>query len=284
LKGATALTGAAATEGAVKALRGPRILHIATHGFFFPELHSGAANPCSRTRASAVPAGHPSPPPPGGRAAEIVVLDSEAAPRHPLLQSGLAFAGANEPQDDEDGVLTALEASSLDLWGTKLVVLSACETGMGEVRNGQGVHGLRRALALAGAETQVMSLWKVDDEATRDLMVGYYQGLGRGRGRAEAMREVQLAMKANAATAHPYFWAGFIVSGNDAPLPLADRAELAAPPKVGPTSRGCGCELAGYEGPRAGLWPLLLATLAVRRHNRRRRSARGSGPTTCRRR
>ena len=96
---------------------------------------------------------------------------------NPLLQSGLAFAGANEPTAQADGVLTALEASSMDLSGTKLVVLSACDSGVGEIRTGQGVIGLRRAFELAGAETQVMSLWKVDDEATRRLMVGFYESL-----------------------------------------------------------------------------------------------------------
>ncbi len=79
-------------------------------------------------------------------------------------------------------MLTALEAASLDLWGTKLVVLSACDTGVGEVRNGDGVYGLRRALVLAGSESQLMSLWPVADRSTRDLMIGYYTRLTQGRG------------------------------------------------------------------------------------------------------
>lgn len=138
---------------------------------------------------------------------------------NPLLRSGLALAGANRRQSgEEDGILTALEASGLDLWGTKLVVLSACETGIGEVKTGEGVYGLRRALVMAGAETQVMSLWKVDDEATKNLMVGYYKRLLAGEGRSEALRQVQLAMLKSPATAHPFYWASFIASGDWRPL------------------------------------------------------------------
>ena len=95
---------------------------------------------------------------------------------------------------DDDGILTAAEAAQLDLRGTQLVVLSACETGVGEVQNGEGVYGLRRALVLAGAQTQVASLWKVADAATKDLMVDYYRSLLKGEGRSAALRDVQRAM------------------------------------------------------------------------------------------
>src|SRR5207253_11270583 len=106
----------------------------------------------------------------------------------PLLRSGLAFAGANlRRSGEDDGILTALEASGLDLDGTELVVLSACDSGVGEASGGEGVYGLRRALVIAGAATQVMSLWQVDDEATRDLMIGYYGRLQAGEGRSEGM-------------------------------------------------------------------------------------------------
>jgi CHAT domain-containing protein len=132
------------------------------------------------------------------------------------LRSGLALAGANERREgtDEDGVLTAFEAASLNLWGTKLVVLSACETGVGEVRNGDGVFGLRRALVLAGAESQLMSLWQVADEATRELMTQYYRALKAGAGRSEALRQVQLKMLASREQSHPYYWASFIPAGD----------------------------------------------------------------------
>ena len=113
-----------------------------------------------------------------------------------MLRSGLAFAGANTraTNDEDDGILTALEASSLDLWGTRMAVLSACETGVGETRRGDGVYGLRRALVVAGAESQVMSLWQVSDEGTRVLMTDFYTKLKAGVARSAALREVQLQM------------------------------------------------------------------------------------------
>jgi CHAT domain-containing protein len=137
---------------------------------------------------------------------------------NPLLRSGLALAGANEQKKEDNGILTALEMTGLNLWGTKLVVLSACDTGVGEVRSGDGVHGLRRALVLAGSETQVMSLWPVSDRRTRELMVSYYEGLGRGEGRGEALRQVQLKMLKDVKRGHPYYWASFIQSGEWAKL------------------------------------------------------------------
>ncbi len=183
------LTGDRATESALKALRGPRVLHVATHGFF---LEDEARSKKRR----------------GGRPAE-----------NPLLRSGLALSGANQLQSgDEDGVLTAFEASGLDLWGTRLVVLSACETGLGTAENGEGVYGLRRALVIAGAETQVMSLWQVDDQATKDLMISFYRRLEKGLGRTDALRKAQLRMLQREETRHPYYWAAFIPSGQWAPM------------------------------------------------------------------
>jgi CHAT domain-containing protein/Tfp pilus assembly protein PilF len=245
------LLGAEATESAVKALRGPRIVHIATHGFFLP--------PSTEAPGAAIQ----------GRGATNKSAQAEAEPmvENPLLRAGLAFAGANQRESGaDDGVLTALEASSLDLHGTRLVVLSACETGVGEAAPGEGVYGLRRALSIAGAETQVMSLWKVDDEATRALMVAYYAGLHRGGGRSEAMREAQLSMLATKATMHPYYWASFLVSGNGAPLD--DGSSLSGVPKVEPGPRGCGCAAVGHRSaadPAFLLALLLGVTVAIRR-------------------
>jgi CHAT domain-containing protein len=116
------------------------------------------------------------------------------------------------------GYLTASELAALDLWGTKLVVLSACDTGLGEVKNGQGVYGLRRALVLAGAQSHVMSLWEVADRPTRELMVDYYKGLQQNQGRSEALRNVQLQMLRRRDRQHPYYWAAFIESGEWANL------------------------------------------------------------------
>ena len=140
--------------------------------------------------------------------------------KDPLLRSGLAFAGANHGKSGEDdGVLTALEAAYLNLSGTKLVVLSACNTGVGEVKNGEGVQGLRRALVLAGSESQVMSLWPISDEATKDLMIRYYMALRGGEGRSEGLRQVQLRMLHGPKDRrHPYYWAAFIQSGEWANL------------------------------------------------------------------
>ena len=191
-----------ATEAAVKQSKAPRILHIATHGFFFEnqEAQSGAApeNSDESARRSA-----------GLRLSKLAVKIKD-----PLLRSGLALAGANQGgNEDDDGVLTALEVAGLDLSGTELVVLSACDTGVGEVKNGDGVYGLRRALVLAGSETQIMSLWPVSDQATQDLMVAYYSGLTKGQGRGEALRRVQLTMLKDLKRRHPFYWASFIQSG-----------------------------------------------------------------------
>ncbi|MDI1446636.1 CHAT domain-containing protein [Polyangium sp. 6x1] len=278
LPGAAVHVDLEATESTLKKAHAPRIVHVATHGFFLSA--KGAA-----ARAAA---------PGGGGAAPIEErsprtstnergLELEAAPDwlpdDPLLRSGLALAGANARKGGggEDGILTALEASSLDLWGTKLVVLSACETGLGDVQRGEGVYGLRRALVVAGAESLVASLWKVADEETQRLMVNYYQRITKGSGRSSALRDVQLAMLADAPTSHPYFWASFGVFGDPSPMgPLVevigDRRIPHEPPRVMPVMpgpRGCTCALPAStgEGP-LGLVGLFgfLALVARRRH------------------
>ncbi len=181
------LTGRDANETSVKELNAPRTLHLATHGFFLE--NAGNAKP-DKTKIE-----------------------------NPLLRSGLAFAGANRRSGvKDDGILTALEASGLNLWGTKLVVLSACDTGLGEIRNGEGVYGLRRSFVLAGAESIVMSMWPVSDYVTRELMTNYYTNLKKGMGRGEALRQVQLEMIKRPNRRHPFYWASFIQSGEWANL------------------------------------------------------------------
>jgi CHAT domain-containing protein/Tfp pilus assembly protein PilF len=205
LPGATLLAGHRATKTALNLSRSPRLLHIATHGFFLEDLrltHTG-------NRGVQAVTGDPDHPLRQLEPSSIRIED-------PLLRSGLALAGANE--DKDDGILTALEVTGLNLWGTKLVVLSACDTGVGEVKNGDGVHGLRRALVLAGSESQVMSLWAVSDKATRGLMVTYYRLLQQGEGRGEALRQMQLEMLKKVNRRHPYYWASFIQSGEWANL------------------------------------------------------------------
>ena len=202
---ATVFTRGQATEAALKQLHSPFILHVATHGFFLQDQEirlDGARDLILESVQFAGPSNH--------------LIEN------PLLRSGLALAGVNlrlgRADQGDDGVLTALEAAGLDLWGTKLVVLSACDTGVGEVKNGEGVFGLRRALSLAGSETQVMSLWPVSDLGARDLMIEYYKGLRRGEGRGDGLRRVQLEMIKGKGRRHPFYWASFIQSGEWANL------------------------------------------------------------------
>ncbi len=189
-----------ATETALKQVHGPRVLHLATHGFFLPDEPPPAVKD-------------------GDARAAVPTQGAAPTQENPLLRSGLAFAGANKLESgNDDGILTAMEATGLDLWGTKLVVLSACETGVGKVTNGDGVYGLRRALVIAGAESLVMSLWQVDDEATKELMVGYYTKLGANKPRSTALRETQLDIASRKGYAHPFYWASFVPAGANEPL------------------------------------------------------------------
>jgi CHAT domain-containing protein len=207
LPGATLLTKRRANKEALRQSQSPNILHIATHGFFLDNLNLTSTGGRSPRKSSQDES----------RRLKQVEKDGSRI-ENPLLRAGLAMAGANEQKEGGNGILTALEMTGLNLWGTKLMTLSACDTGVGEVRNGDGVHGLRRALALAGAETQVMSLWAVSDRWTRELMVAYYRRLRQGQGRAAALRQAQLEMFKVMKRRHPYFWASFILSGEWANL------------------------------------------------------------------
>jgi CHAT domain-containing protein len=203
LLGVKALAGAEARESVLKQLHGPRLLHIATHGFFLADQEE----PLPQTRG---PGAQFSGALPGSSFPRVPPATGE----NPLLRSGLALAGANQRDEGaEDGILTALEMAGLDLSGTRLVVLSACDTGVGTVENGEGVYGLRRAVVMAGAEAQLTSLWKVSDEVTRSLMESYYRRLIAGEGRAEALRAVQLEMLEETWLRHPYYWASFVPIG-----------------------------------------------------------------------
>jgi len=191
----------------LKAIRSPRILHLATHGFF---LEDQPTDPTSGWR-------------------DLGAIDRLANARfeNPLLRSGLLLAGFNTwrnggepPAEAEDGMLTAEDVTGMDLLDTELVVLSACETGLGQIHVGEGVFGLRRAFAVAGARTLVMSLWKVPDKQTQELMVDFYQRILRGEGRAEALRQAQQAMRTREGGkyAHPFSWGAFICQGDPGPL------------------------------------------------------------------
>lgn len=170
----------------------PKVLHLATHGFFCEDLD----------------------------------LTENKTLENPLLRSGLALAGANRLMDDnqksdspaEDGILTAFEASGLNLIGTELVTLSACETGVGEVKNGEGVYGLRRAFQHAGARSILMSLWKVPDKETCELMDDFYKNWLDGQSKKEAHRQAELKVlnicRKRCGVAHPYLWGGFVLLGD----------------------------------------------------------------------
>ena len=213
LPNATLYTQNQATENSLKQVNAPSILHIATHGFFLPDVP------------------FTTPAPAGERATtfESTISDeaqSQPTPsnlENPLLRSGLVFAGVNaRDSGTEDGIFTALEASSLNLLGTQLVVLSACETGIGAASNGEGVYGLRRAFTIAGAESQIMSLWRVNDTGTSELMRLYYENLmGERQGRSEALRNAQLEMLNSGGTfSDPYYWSSFIFSGDWHPVDM----------------------------------------------------------------
>ncbi len=198
-----------ALERPLKSVISPRILHLATHGFFLKDQQS--ETPVSSQQ--------------GDFATLMLDRISSSGIKNPLLRSGLVLAGFNTwlkggapPQEAEDGVLTAEDVSGLDLTNTDLVVLSACETGLGDVHVGEGVFGLRRAFVLAGAKTLIMSLWKVPDEPTKELMIDFYSRILKGVPRAEALRDAQLAIKKN--YPHPYFWGAFICQGDPGALIL----------------------------------------------------------------
>ena len=199
------LQGAAATEAAFRrAAPGRRVLHLATHGFFLGGACLRAADAAGRGIGGLAPL--------SGRARRTV---------NPLLFSGLAFAGANAharaASGDDDGVLTAEEIATLDLGGVDWAVLSACDTGLGDVRIGEGVLGLRRAFQVAGARTVVMSLWPVQDERTRLLMDGLYRArLLRGLDAAEALAAAELeqlkARRAARGATTPFYWGAFVAA------------------------------------------------------------------------
>ncbi len=186
----------AASEEAVKAVHHPLILHIATHGFFLQTIDT----------------------------TEAALANSEDDPMpslelDPMLRSGVVLSGVSNffiqdkaVQDKEDGVLTAYELTSLDLAGTELVVFSACETGLGEIHVGEGVYGLQRAAKVAGAQSVLMSLWRVDDEASRKLMEAFYQNLFTDKmTKRAALLQAQLKLRQE--YAHPYYWGAFVMIG-----------------------------------------------------------------------
>lgn len=196
--------GANAREDDLKKVKSPSILHIATHGFFIPSLANGEGS---------------------SRGVKIKAQKKNESDGNtdlendPMLRSGLILAGvtdyfnaAKKPESD-DGVLTAYEAMNLHLDQTDLVVLSACETGLGKVQNGEGVYGLQRALKIAGARTVLMSLWKVSDDATQKLMNEFYKEWLKSGNKRDAFQKAQQKIKADENYNHPYYWGAFVMVG-----------------------------------------------------------------------
>ena len=179
----------------------PEILHIATHGFFLEVDDTLRKRLLKMQRSSEIHI-----PPPGD---------------NPLLRAGLAFAGINsnaqflgDIDTANDGVLTALEVLGLNLSGTKLVVLSACETGLGEIHEGEGVYGLRRSFQEAGVSEVISSLWEVSDAGTQALMTNFYDRVLNGVPAREALRETQLSMIDSPEWGYPYIWSAFMIVGS----------------------------------------------------------------------
>ena len=179
----------------------PEILHLATHGFFLEADDTLRKRLLKMQRSSEIQV-----PPPGD---------------NPLLRAGLAFAGINsnaqflgDIDTVNDGVLTALEVLGLNLSGTKLVVLSACETGLGEIHEGEGVYGLRRSFQEAGVAEVISSLWEVSDGGTQALMTDFYDRLLDGNPAREALRDTQIAMIDSPEWGYPYIWSAFMIVGS----------------------------------------------------------------------
>lgn len=198
-------TGDGAEEAVLFGLnRAPAVLHLATHGFFLQPDAELRQRLTSAQRSLDVQT-----PPPGD---------------NPLLRSGLAFAGANsnapflgELDTRNDGVLTALEVLSLNLEGTRIAVLSACETGLGEIYPGEGLYGLRRAFQEAGVRQVVTSLWAVSDAGTQALMDAFYQHLFEGEAPAKALRLAQRELMTSPRWGYPFIWGAFVLVGVEAP-------------------------------------------------------------------
>jgi CHAT domain-containing protein/tetratricopeptide (TPR) repeat protein len=204
---ATLLVGRAATKTATAtAAVGRRVIHLATHGYF---LDSRCGSAVAGTRSV------------GGIVGNI---GGPVLPQidNPLVLAGLAFAGANVRRGDgalaDNGILTAEEVVGLNLQGVEWAVLSACDTGTGQIKAGEGVFGLRRAFQIAGARTVIMSLWAIGDESTASWMRDLYDARFNGRlSTADSVRQANLraldGRRARQQSTHPFYWAGFVAAG-----------------------------------------------------------------------
>lgn len=184
-----------ATEENFKKIASPALLHVATHGFFLQESESSDE--------------------------KVLGIEVSQAKDNPLLRSGLMltnaesamtvtdYQAANEVSTANNGILTAYEVLTLDLKNTNLVVLSACETGLGEIKSGEGVYGLQRAFQVAGAKSVIMSLWKVSDDATKSLMTHFYREWMGGKSKNQAFIAAQKRLRQD--FPEPYYWGAFVL-------------------------------------------------------------------------
>lgn len=201
---------AKALEERVKRVRSPRILHFATHGFTLADQVVSAVQREEMTAAA------------GRRTIQGLTSATGELLEDPLLRCGLLLTGCNlsagvRPPGVEDGCLTGKEIVELDLIGTDLVVLSACDTGLGRLQYGEGVAGLRQAFLIAGANAVLATLWKVPDGPTAELIGGFFDHLASGKGRSLALRQSQLDLierrRKAVGAAHPAAWAAFELTG-----------------------------------------------------------------------
>lgn len=183
-----------ATEKSIKSIKAPMVVHIATHGYFLQDVAASEGS--------------------------VYGVNAENASNNPLLRSGLILADAEgavnqekaiDVSNSENGILTAYEAMNLDLEGTNLVIMSACETGLGDVKSGEGVYGLQRSFLVAGADALIMSLWKVDDEATQLLMSNFYTNWIKSGNKQQAFKQAQVQLLTK--YKEPYYWGAFVMIG-----------------------------------------------------------------------
>jgi CHAT domain-containing protein len=211
-------TGKEATEDVLMQGKAPQILHLATHGFFLEDLDLFSLAPGLFSRGTVLSFK-------SNDSDDVFLTPSTSLPlgrfENPLLRSGIALAGANTALDTEGdsiGIVTAEKILGLKLRGTEMVVLSACDTGLGDVQSGEGVFGLRRAFTQAGAKSLVMSLWSVPDKETQELMVQFYKNILSGRmNRCQALRQAVLnqmqIVKERYGFPHPLYWGAFVFMG-----------------------------------------------------------------------